>query len=211
MLFELEQIDDFPPRYNIAPSQPVLIVANDPRGKREARLVRWGLIPAWVKDPRSFAMLMNARGETAADKPSFRGALRHRRCLIPASAFYEWTGARGSRQPHLIELKGRDLFALAGISEVWLGADGSEIETMAILTTAANGDMAALHERMPVILEPADYARWLDCSSGSAVGISDLLGPLPDGLITITAVDPRLNNPRSEGADLQTPVITTLL
>ncbi|MBA2127288.1 DUF159 family protein [Hyphomicrobium methylovorum] len=211
LLFELEQIDDFPPRYNIAPSQPVLIVANDPRGKREARLVRWGLIPAWVKDPRSFAMLMNARGETAADKPSFRGALRHRRCLIPASAFYEWTGARGSRQPHLIELKGRDLFALAGISEVWLGADGSEIETMAILTTAANGDMAALHERMPVILEPADYARWLDCSSGSAVGISDLLGPLPDGLITITAVDPRLNNPRSEGADLQTPVITTLL
>lgn len=211
LLFELEQIDDFPPRYNIAPSQPVLIVANDPRGKREARLVRWGLIPAWVKDPRSFAMLMNARAETAADKPSFRGALRHRRCLVPASAFYEWTGARGSRQPHLIALKGRDLFALAGISEVWLGADGSEIETMAILTTAANGDMAALHERMPVILEPADYARWLDCSSGSAVGISDLLGPLPEGLISITAVDPRLNNPRSEGADLQTPVITTLL
>jgi putative SOS response-associated peptidase YedK len=211
-LCQAPRIDGFPPRYNIAPSDPVLICRRDIRGERnEVALVRWGLIPSWVKDPRDFAMLINARAETAAEKPSFRGALRHRRCIVPASGFYEWTGSRGLRQPHLVRLKDRELFAFAGLWEPWLGADGSEIETMAILTTAANSDMARIHERMPVILDERDRDRWLDCSSGSSEGVLDLLKPLPDGRVTIDAVNPKLNDPRAEGPELQEPVMTTLL
>jgi len=127
----------FPPRYNIAPSQPVAIVRNKPQGGREMALVRWGLIPAWVKDPRAFKMLINARAESAVDKPSFRAAMRHRRCLIPADGFYEWKGAPGAKRPHLVKPRAGGPMALAGIFENWLGADGSEIETVAILTVAA--------------------------------------------------------------------------
>lgn len=202
-LFDCAAVDDFPPRYNIAPTQPVLIARLGRKAERELRLVRWGLVPSWVKDPREFTTLINARGETASDKPSFRGAMRHRRCLVPADGFYEWTGARGSKQPHFIRLNDSRLFAFAGLSETWLGADGSEIETMAILTTGANSDMARIHDRMPVIIETRDFGRWLDCSAASAEGVKDLLAPLPDGRLTITAVSTTLNNPRAEGPELQ--------
>ena len=210
-LFDLPTVDDFPPRYNIAPTEPVLIARLDAKGARELHLVRWGLIPSWTKDPHAFAApLINARAESAAEKPSFRGAMRHRRCLVPTTGFYEWTGARGSRQPHLIQLKDKEVFALAGIWEGWLGADGSEIETMAILTTAANGDVARLHDRMPVIIEPSDFARWLDCRAGSSQGVLDLLKPVADGRVTMTAVSPKLNDPRLEGPDLQEPAFLSL-
>jgi len=209
--FGCTAVEDFPPRYNIAPAQPVTIVRLDAMGRRELRLVRWGLIPSWAKDPSEFTTLINARAESAAEKPSFRGPMRHRRCLVPTTGFYEWTGGRGSKQPHLIRLKDQEVFAIAGLWEAWLGADGSEIETMAVLTTAANEEVARVHDRMPVIIEERDYSRWLDCSSGSAVGIVDLLKPLPDGRMTITAVNPKLNDPRAEGPDLQHPAIPTLL
>jgi putative SOS response-associated peptidase YedK len=210
-LFGCAAVEDFPPRYNIAPTEPVLIARQGSKGERELCLVRWGLIPPWVKDPRDFTTLVNARAETAVEKPSFRGAMRHRRCLVPASGFYEWTGARGSKQPHLIRLKDRDLFGFAGVWETWLGTDGSEIETMAILTTGANVNMSRIHDRMPVILDERDFGRWLDCSSGSAKGVLELMQPLADGLITITAVSPKLNNPRAEGAELQEPLSPTLI
>src|SRR6185437_4214075 len=100
-LFGVTTVDDFPPRYNIAPAQPVTIMRIEAKGQRELQLVRWGLIPSWAKDPSEFTTLINARAESAAEKPSFRGAMRHRRCLVPATGFYEWTGARGSKQPHL--------------------------------------------------------------------------------------------------------------
>lgn len=195
----------FPPRYNIAPTQPVLIVRNDLKGAREMTLVRWGLIPSWVKDPREFSTLINARSETAAEKPSFRGAMRHRRCLVPATAFYEWTGAPGSKQPHLIRPKAGGVFAMAGLAEHWAGADGSELETMAILTTAANRTMQALHDRMPVILDPAHFATWLDCAPGTSKGLEGLLQPAPDELLEFVQVSPRLNNPRNEGPELVQP------
>jgi len=210
-LFGLSGSEDFPPRYNIAPAQPVAIVRHGPGRQRELQLVQWGLIPSWLRDPRALKPLINARSETAAEKPSFRGAMRHRRCLIPATGYYEWTGRRGAKQPHLISLKGQELFAMAGLWEDWLGADGSEIETMAVLTTAANGDVAAIHDRMPVVLDPRDYERWLDCSSGSAVDIGGVLKPLPEGCVSVTAVNPRLNHPGAEGPDLQLPAIPTLL
>jgi putative SOS response-associated peptidase YedK len=196
----------FPPRYNIAPSQPVAIVRNTPKGGRELALVRWGLVPSWVKDPRAFKMLINARGETAADKPSFRAAMRHRRCLVPGDGFYEWTGEAGAKRPHLVRPRGGGLMAMAGIFEHWQGADGSEIETMAILTVAANEAMSALHDRMPAIIAPTNFEAWLDCRSGSSQGISDLLAPAPEGYLDIIEVSRKLNNPRNEGPQVQEPV-----
>jgi putative SOS response-associated peptidase YedK len=201
-VFGADAPHDFPPRYNIAPSQPVLIMRINARGQAELALVRWGLIPSWAKDPGQYSMLINARAETAADKPSFRGAMRHRRCLVPTTGYYEWTGARSARRPHLIGMKDTPVFAMAGLWETWLGADGSEIETMAVLTTAANADVAAIHDRMPVIIEPDHYERWLDCSSGRENEVLDLLTPLPRGRITVTPVNPKLNDPRAEGPDL---------
>ncbi len=207
--FGLPAVPAFPPRYNIAPTQPVGIVRQSTHGAREFALVRWGLIPSWVKDPKGFSTLINARSETAAEKPSFRGALRHRRCLVPATGFYEWTGAPGAKRPHLVRPVNGDLIAMAGLWEHWLGADGSEIETMAILTTEANRTMARLHDRMPVIVAAEHFGIWLDCSAGSAVGILPLLAPPPDGLLEIIEVSPRLNNPRNEGPDVVLPAEPT--
>ena len=193
----------FPPRYNIAPSQPVAIVRMTPTGGRELALVRWGLIPSWVKDPREFKMLINARSETAAEKPSFRGAMRHRRCLVPADGFYEWTGVTGAKRPHLVHPRAGGPMAMAGIYESWLGADGSEIDTMAILTVAANATMSVLHNRMPVILPPEHFDLWLDCRPGSAEMVKELLAPAPEELLDIVEVSRRLNNPRNEGPEVQ--------
>ncbi len=204
-LFGYETAEDFPPRYNIAPSQPVLIVRNSQKAEPEPALVRWGLIPSWVKDPREFSMLINARSETAMEKPSFRGSIRHKRCLVPVDGFYEWTGKPGAKQPHLIRLKSHRLFAFAGIWEHWLGADGSEFDSMAILTTSANADMSHIHDRMPVFVPPSAFDRWLDCRPGTADFITGLLVAPPDGEIEIIAVSPKLNNPRNEGPELQTP------
>jgi putative SOS response-associated peptidase YedK len=204
--FHAPTVDAFPARYNIPPSQPVLIARNDIKGVPEVQLVRWGLIPSWVRDPATLrSPLINARAETAAEKPSFRGALRHRRCLVPTTGFYEWSGKRTARQPHLIRLQHHELFALAGLWESWLGADGSEIETMAILTTASNAEMARLHDRMPVLIDPKNFERWLDCRAGTAEGIFDLLQPVANGRLTIAIVNSRLNDPRAEGPDLQEP------
>jgi putative SOS response-associated peptidase YedK len=196
----------FPPRYNIAPSQPVAIVRDTERCVREMVLVRWGLIPAWVKDPRAFKMIINARSEGASDKPSFRAGLRHKRCLIPADGFYEWTGGAGAKRPHLVRPRGGGPMGLGAIYENWLGADGSEIETMAILTTAANPTVGRLHDRMPVIIGPDDFEVWLDCRPGTATHIQELLRPAPDDMLEIIEVSRRLNNPANEGPGVQEPV-----
>ncbi len=201
----------FPPRYNIAPSQPVAIVRNTPRHEREMALVRWGLIPSWVKDPRAFKMLVNARSESAADKPSFRAALRHKRCLVPADGYYEWTGNVGAKRPHLVHPRVAGPMGLAGIYENWLGADGSEIETMAILTTGANRALATLHDRMPVVIAPEHFDLWLDCRPGTTTEIVDLLRPAPEDYLDVVEVSRKLNNPRNEGPEVQEPVSTATL
>lgn len=194
---------DFPPRYNIAPTQPTLIVRSGPAQARELRLVRWGLIPSWAKDPSQLkTTLINARAEGAADKPSFRGPLRHRRCLVPATGFYEWTGAPGAKQPHHMTPRGGRIMALGGLWEHWLGADGSEMESMAILTVAANAAMQHIHDRMPLILQPDDFERWLDCRPGSANVVEDLLQPAPNEFLDVARVSRKLNNVRSEGPGL---------
>ena len=204
-LFRCGGTDGFPPRYNIAPTDPALIVRLDHNHNRTLALVRWALLPSWVKDPREFTALVNARAETAAEKPSFRAALRHRRCLVPADGYYEWTGKPGSKQPHLIRKRSREPFALAGLWEHWLGADGSELETMAIITTATNADVAHIHDRMPLILEAPDFDRWLDCRPGTAEHILDLIAPPRQGQLETLAVNPKLNNPRTDGPELHEP------
>jgi len=204
--FQYSDAPVFPPRFNIAPTQPVAIVRHDVHGNRAFVLVRWGLIPSWAKEPEKFSTLINARAETAAEKPSFRAPLRHRRCLVPADGFYEWTGAKGDKQPHLIRRKDGKLIAFGALSENWLGADGSELETMAILTTAASGEMASLHDRMPVMIEPEHFDTWLDCSSGSSVDVLPLLEAHKGPSLQVTAVNRQLNNPRNDFADVQQPI-----
>ena len=203
MFFNATGEADFPPRYNIAPTQPVLIVRDRDSKGRELVLVRWGLIPAWSKDPSLLkTMLINARAETAADKSSFRGPLRHRRCLVPATGYYEWTGKAGAKQPHMIRPRNGGVMGMAGIWDHWLGADGSEIETMAILTVEASGEPRALHDRMPLILPPEAFAAWLDCRPGSAVHIMDLMYAPHEDLLETVPVSRKVNNVRSEGPDI---------
>ena len=197
--------DSFPPRYNIAPTQPVPIVREALAGGRELVLVRWGLIPGWVKDPREFTTLINARAESVVEKPSFRAAMRYRRCLVPADGFYEWTGGAGRKQPHLIRPKAGGPMALAGLWEHWQGSDGSEIETMAIVTTAANGTVGAIHDRMPVILPPERFEAWLNVRDVAAKEAAGFLRPAPNDLLELFAVNKALGNSRHDGPELQRP------
>ncbi|MGE0699951.1 MAG: SOS response-associated peptidase [Hyphomicrobiaceae bacterium] len=199
--FGLAAIEDFPPRPDIRPTEPVAIVRNAPSGRRELRLVRWGLIPAWTKDPSRIS-LFNARVETAAEKPSFRGSFRHRRCLLPADGFYEWTGPPRARQPVLFRPRGGGLLALGGLHEHWLGADGSEIETTAILTVPANTTVAPVHDRMPLLLPREAFGCWLDCRSGDQHVVEDLLVPAPDDLLEALPVDPAPGRRRPDIPDL---------
>ncbi|MEO1266364.1 MAG: SOS response-associated peptidase, partial [Pseudomonadota bacterium] len=189
----------------------VHIVRTSAAGERELVLVRWGLIPGWVKDPAQFSTLINARAETVTEKPSFRGAIRHKRCLFPVTGFYEWVGPKGAKRPQLFRRTDQALFAFAGLYEDWLGADGSEIDSAAILTTSANATVAPIHDRMPVILAPEHFDAWLDCKATPADEAAALLEPAPDDLLEVFEVDRRMNNPRAEGPELHEPVRTTLL
>ncbi|MEM1306755.1 MAG: SOS response-associated peptidase [Pseudomonadota bacterium] len=203
--------EDFPPRYNIAPTQPIHIVRTSAAGARECVLVRWGLIPRWVKDPAAFTTLINARSETAREKPSFRGAMRHKRCLIPVDAFYEWTGPKGAKRPFMFKAREPGVMAFAGLHEHWMSADGSEMESAAILTTAANGVVLPFHDRMPVLLPQALFDPWLDCKSVDAPEAEEMLQPAPDDLLEAVEVSTALNSPKNTGPDVQTPARTTLL
>ncbi len=203
--FSLVRIEWFPPRYNIAPTQPILIVRAE-KGARAAALVRWGLIPSWAKDPADLPLFFNARAETAADKPAFRGPFRHRRCLIPATGFYEWKRAGGHKQPFLAEGTTRRILAFAGLWEEYADANGNLLDTATILTTSANADLAPIHDRMPVVIDPADFDLWLGLAPADRrTDVADLLVPAPSGTFRLIAVDPRLGNARIDDAALQTP------
>jgi putative SOS response-associated peptidase YedK len=160
-LFGYLEQPNFPPRYNVAPTQPVPIVRLT-EGKRHFALVRWGLIPAWVKDPRAFSLVINARGESVLDKPAFKNAMKYRRCLFPADGFYESERKGEKKRPYFVRLKGGGPLAFAGLWEVWTGPNGEEQETAAIITTTASRSIAHIHDRMPVILSPEAFDFWLD-------------------------------------------------
>ena len=210
----LAGLDPFPPRYNIAPTQPILIaVAAEatPFGSnlpnRRALLARWGLIPSWVKDPKDFPLLFNARSETAATKNAFRGAMRYRRCLVPASGFYEWRrSGRDKSEPYLLRPANDEPFAFAGLMETWLGADGSEVDTAAILTTGASRRLAPIHDRMPVVVSSGDYERWLDCRSFAPADVADIMRPANDDFFEPVRVSDKVSKVANTAPDIQTPL-----
>lgn len=213
-LFGLLDLGPFPPRYNIAPTQPILlVVAGPPREPgsnlpdRNALLVRWGLIPAWAKNPRDLPLLINARSETAAEKNAFRAAMRHRRALVPASGFYEWKRDGKRSVPFFIRPKGGGIVAFAGLMETWSEPGGSEIDTGAILTTAANADVVGIHDRMPVVIQPADYARWLDCRTQEPRDVADLMRPAEPGFFEAIPISDKVNKVANTGPDIQAPVV----
>ena len=210
-----------PPRYNIAPTQPILVVGAGEGQKpgsnmpdRRAVLVRWGFIPGWVKDPRDFPLLINARSETAAEKASFRAAMRHRRILVPASGFYEWhrpaKESGGKAQAYWIRPRRDDIVAFAGLMETWSSADGSEMDTAAILTTSANAAIAPIHDRMPVVIRQDDFSRWLDCKRQEPRDVAGLLRPVEDDFFEAVPVSDLVNKVSNSGPEIQarvTPVI----
>ena len=205
-LFDLPAEPVLAPRYNIAPTQPVGIVRVQPAHlAREWALVRWGLIPSWSKDPSIGSRMINARGETAAEKPAFRAAFKRRRCLVPADGFYEWQQRSGGKQPYFVTLADDEPFAIAGLWEYWEGADGSGLETCTLLTTEPNELMASLHNRMPVIVDPADYTDWLgtgqDATPAELSRLHHLLRPYPAASMRASPVSTQVNNPRHEGPD----------
>src|SRR3977135_1459716 len=181
-LFGYPEQPNFPPRYNIAPTQPVPIVRLE-RGKRQFALLRWGLIPSWVKDPRKFALLHVARGESVNEKPAFRNAMKRRRCLVPADGFYEWTEHGERKRPFFIRAKSAGPISFAGLWETWEGPNGEEVESVAIITTPANRMLGAIAERMPAILPPGAFDLWLDCAAVDAQTAAAFLGPAAQALL----------------------------
>lgn len=199
--FQLAASPDLTARYNIAPSQPVAIIRAE-ADRRWLALVRWGLIPAWAKDTTLGARMINARAETVAEKPAFRTALRQRRCLIPADGFYEWQAQADGKQPYYIRLAEGGAFALAGLWERWQTPDGDWLESCTILTTTANELVKPLHERMPVILAPEQYARWLDPELRDPALLRELLVPYPAGLLVAYPVSKAVNRVSNDGPEL---------
>lgn len=196
--FDLAEVPrDLEPRYNIAPGGPVAAILNRD-GERRLEMVQWGLIPSWAKDPTIGRRLINARAETAAQKPSFRAALRRRRCLIPADGFYEWMGVKAARTPMYIRMKSAAPFAFAGLWESWRGADAAPTLSCAILTTEPNELMARIHNRMPVILPREAYATWLDPSLRDPADLTALMQPLPDGAMEACEVSRLVNQPTND-------------
>lgn len=194
-------LDEFPsllPRYNIVPTQTVAVVRVLPESqKRRLDLLRWGLIPSWVKDPKTLGSdLINAKSETMAEKPSFRAAFRRRRCLIPADGFYEWKKEGGRKQPVYICMKDRGPFAFAGLWERWESEEKQAIESCTLLTTEPNEMMQPIHNRMPVILGRKDYDLWLDPDVQQPDKLRPLLRPFPSEPMTCYAVNLRVNNPQ---------------
>jgi len=205
--FGLPEVVSLEPRYNVAPMQMVAAVRVAPGdGRRELVRLRWGLVPRWARDPSIGNQLINARAETAAGKPAFRAAFKGRRCLIPASGFYEWRGGGRARQPMFITLRSGGLFALAGLWEEWRQPEGEALQTFCLLTTTPNSVVAPIHDRMPAILPPADHAAWLDPALSDQGRLGGLLRPYPADQMVAWPVSSAVNNVRRDEASLTAPV-----
>jgi putative SOS response-associated peptidase YedK len=189
-------------RWNIAPTQGVAVLVKTNERKSRLRTMRWGLVPSWAKDLSIGNKLINARAETLAEKPSFRDPLRHRRCLVLADGFYEWRKEGGRKVPIWIHPRQGGLLAFAGLWDRWTSPDGEVIESCTIVTCRANGLIAAFHERMPVILPPERWERWIDPAPADPASFADLLVPAPDDLLAMREASPRVNSPANEGEDL---------
>jgi len=198
---------DWSPRYNIAPTQLVPVIKQNPTSaSRELSLIRWGLVPSWAKDPSKATGMINARSETAASKPAFGEALKFRRCLIPADGFYEWQRVGKAKQPYCFEVNRGELFSFAGLWEIWKDPSGKALETCTILTTTANALTTAVHDRMPVILGPQYYDPWLDPATTDANVISELLKPFDARQMWCFPVSSRVNQPANDDSECSAPV-----
>jgi putative SOS response-associated peptidase YedK len=204
--FGLAHPPDVHPRYNIAPMTDVPVVRVNARGERELVRMRWGLVPRWAKDPAIGNKMINARGETIAEKPSFRTAYRRHRCLLPANGFYEWQTLPGigtpdhpRKQPMHIGMKDDAPFGFAGLAERWLSPEGEVLDTCTIVTTDANPLLRTVHDRMPVIIAPEQYGRWLDPAHAD---VADLVAPYPAEAMTYYPVSARVNNVRHDDPSL---------
>lgn len=211
IIAEQFQVSDLPliqPRYNIAPSQPVVAIRIDPdTTTRTLVLLRWGLIPSWAKDPKIGNQCINAKAETVAEKPAFRSAFKKRRCLVIATGFYEWQVQERTKQPMWIGLRSKRPFAFAGLWEHWMPTDGEPLETCTIITTEPNDLMASIHNnRMPVILAPASYDQWLDPTFQQAEPLKALLRPYSSEELTVHPVSTLVNNPRHDAPQCLEPV-----
>ena len=198
--------DQFSPRFNIAPTQPVLAIPNDAKNKAEFFL--WGLIPSWAKDPSIASKLINARGETIAEKPSFRGGFKYKRCLIIADGFYEWKAQPGvkTKTPYFIHMKDRKSFAFAGLWDEWHSPDGGSVRTCTIITTEPNELMSTLHKRIPVILNQKDYADWLDAAPRTPDSLLHHIKSFPADKMSAYPVSTMVNAPGNDRAELVVPV-----
>jgi putative SOS response-associated peptidase YedK len=175
-------------------------------GVRHFRLMRWGLLPAWVKDPRKFTLLINARSETVLERPAFKNAMKRRRCLIPADGYYEWQASEGRKRPHFIHRRDGTPIGLAGLAETWIGPNGEELDTVAIVTAPASADLAVLHDRVPVTIAPDDFDRWLDCSADDAETVMALLTAPAEGEFAWHEVSTRVNRTANDDAQLILPI-----
>ncbi len=194
------------PRYNIAPTQYLAAIRNDDGESRELVMLRWGLVPFWAKDPSIGNRMINARAETAAEKPAYRAAYRRRRCLVLADGFYEWHTEESVKTPYYISLKNGGPFALAGLWEHWQSKETDEaLQTVTLMTTGANAFMATLHHRMPVILEPTTADRWM-AGEDLQLDVNANDGPT----LSAWPVNRRVNNARNEGDDLIEPTGETI-
>ena len=198
---------DWDAHYNIAPTQNVPVIRQDAKAPiRRASLMRWGLIPPWAKDSTIGARMINARAETAAQKPAFRESLASRRCLIPADGFYEWVRTGRSKQPYCFEMIGREPFAFAGLWARWRAPDGTHLETCTILTTTPNQLMADVHDRMPVILSPASYDLWLDPGFRDVAATTEMLRPFDAVLMRRYTVGERVNSVANDDPECSEPI-----
>lgn len=204
--FSLTTVPDFAPRFNAAPTQMLPVITND--DPRSAALYRWGLIPGWAKDASLASKMINARSETVDEKPAFRTAFKRRRCIVPATGFYEWHKLDdGSKQPLYIYRNDSPFMGMAGLWEVWKEPEtNEEVRTFTILTTSANPFMQKIHERMPVILNPQDYERWLTTGEKDAPGLRDLLKPLEPDVMTAHEVSKAVNKATLDMPNLILPV-----
>lgn len=203
--YQLSEIPFVVPRYNIAPTQPVAAVRLNASEAREFTHFQWGLIPSWAKDPSMGSRMINARAETVADKPAFRAAFKRRRCLLPATGFYEWRKMNGHKQPMYIREAGGGLVSLAGLWEVWQSANGGQLETCTILTTTANALMEPIHDRMPLILDSQDYDMWLSPDT-PADQLNHLLRPFDPAHLLAYPVGTAVNKPQNDTPDIIEPV-----
>jgi putative SOS response-associated peptidase YedK len=206
MLFGLPEEVPFPARYNIAPTQPVGVVRASPGGRRQFSFMRWGLVPSWVADPSTCTLVINARAESLDERPAFRDAFRSRRCLVPASGFYEWGPGRFTkRQPYWMRPRAARLIAFAGLYETWTGPDGTTVDSVCIVTVPANAETRPIHDRMPAVIALEDHDEWLAPGELTAKQKERLLRSPPDGTFEPVAVDTRINAVSNEGPDLLAP------